>query len=64
MNLQLERVLSDSMGLTGQAIIRAIVAGQRDALTLAHLRNPACRSSEEMIAKALTGARKPELLFG
>jgi transposase len=63
MNLQLERVLSDSMGLTGQAIIRAIVAGQRDALTLAHLRNPACTSSEEMIAKALTGAWKPELLF-
>jgi transposase len=63
MNIQLERVLSDIMGVTGQAIIRAIVAGERDALTLAQLRNPACKSSEEMIAKALTGTWKPELLF-
>jgi hypothetical protein len=63
MNLQLERVLSDIMGTTGQTIIRAIVAGERDPLTLAQLRNPACKSSEEMIAKALTGTWKPELLF-
>src|SRR3954452_22110629 len=63
MNVQLERVLSDMMGVTGQAIIRAIVAGERDVLTLAQLRNPACKSSEEMIAKALTGTWKPELLF-
>jgi len=54
-----------SLGLstTGQAIIRAIVAGERDPLTLAQLRNPACKSSEEMIAKALTGTWKDELLF-
>jgi len=63
MNIQLERVLSDIMGTTGQAIIRAIVAGERDPLTLAQLRNPACKSSEEMIAKALTGTWKDELLF-
>jgi len=63
MNIQLERVLSDIMGTTGQAIIRAIVSGERDPLTLAQLRNPACKSSEEMIAKALTGAWKDELLF-
>jgi transposase len=63
MNVQLERVLSDMMGLTGQAIIRAIVAGERDALTLAQLRNPACKSSAAMLAKALTGTWKPELLF-
>ena len=35
MNIQLERVLSDIMGSTGHAIIRAIVAGERDALRLA-----------------------------
>jgi transposase len=63
MNIQLERVLSDIMGVTGQAIIRAIVAAERDPVTLAKLRNPACKSSEEMIAKALTGTWKPELLF-
>src|SRR5207237_6582263 len=43
MNLQLERVLSDIMGTTGQAIIRAIIAGERDPLTLAQLRNGACK---------------------
>jgi transposase len=63
MNLQLERVLSDIMGITGQAIIRAIVAGERDPVTLAQRRNPACKSSEEAIAKALTGSWKDELLF-
>jgi len=63
MNIQLERVLSDIMGLTGQAIIRAMVAGERDPLTLAQLRNPACKSSEATIAKALTGSWKHELLF-
>jgi transposase len=63
MNVQLERVLSDMMGTTGQAIIRAIVAGKRDPLALAKMRNPACKSSEEMIAKALRGSWKDELLF-
>src|SRR6266498_2936597 len=63
MNVQLERVLSDIMGTTGQEIIRAIVAGERDPVVLAQLRNPACKSSEEMIAKALRGTWKPELLF-
>ncbi len=60
MNVQLERVLSDIMGVTGQAIIRAIVAGERDPVTLAKLRNPACTSSEETIARALTGSWKDE----
>jgi transposase len=63
MNVQLERVLSDMMGTTGQAIIRAIVAGERDPLPLAQMRNPACKSSEEMIAKALRGSWKEERLF-
>jgi transposase len=63
MNIQLERVLSDIMGVTGQAIVRAIVAGERDPLILAQMRNPACKSSEEMIARALTGSWKEELVF-
>jgi transposase len=63
MNMQLERVLSDSMGVTGQASIRAIVAGERAPVALAKLRNPACTASEELIAKALTGTWKPALLF-
>jgi transposase len=63
MNIQVERVLSDIMGVTGQAILRAIVAGERDPVTLARHRNPACKSSEETIAKALTGTWKDELIF-
>jgi hypothetical protein len=35
MNLQLTEVLTDVMGMTGQAIVRAIVAGERDPKVLA-----------------------------
>jgi len=63
MNLQLPLVLSDIMGETGQKIIRAIVAGERDPLKLAHFRSPNCKSSEEEIVKALTGTWQAEHLF-
>lgn len=63
MNLHLSTVLTDIMGTTGQAILRAIVAGERDPVALAQLRNPACRSSEELIAQALTGTWPEEHLF-
>ena len=39
MNIQLAEVLSDVMGMTGQAIIRAIVAGERDPAVLARHRH-------------------------
>jgi transposase len=63
MNIQLERVLNDTMGATGQAIIRAMVAGERDPVVLAQHRNPSCKASTETIAKALTGTWKAEQLF-
>jgi len=63
MHIQLERVLTDIMGATGQLIVRAIVAGERDPVALAQHRNPGCKSSTETIAKALTGTWKAELLF-
>ena len=63
MNLQLHHVLSDVTGVTGLTILRAIVDGERDPVKLAQLRNPACKSSEETIAQALTGSWKTELLF-
>ena len=63
MNIQLVQVLRDITGETGMAILRAIVAGQRDSLKLAQLRNPHCKSSQEMIAQALTGNWKEEHLF-
>jgi transposase len=63
MNLLLPQVLSDITGDTGLKIIRAILAGERDAVKLAQFRNPNCKSSQNTIAKALTGNYCPELLF-
>src|ERR1700739_1326182 len=39
MNIQLANVLSDVSGMTGQAIVKAILAGERDPYQLAALRN-------------------------
>jgi transposase len=63
MNLHLTQVLSDITGVTGMAIIRAIVAGERDPQRLAALRQGNCKQKEETIAKALTGNYKREHLF-
>jgi transposase len=63
MNVQLSQALSDVTGETGQAIIRAIVAGERDAEKLAALRDRNCKKSVEEIGKALTGTWREEHLF-
>ena len=63
MNVKLNNVLSDITGLTGMAIIDAILAGQRDPLTLAKLRDPRCRNSEETIARSLHGNWRDDHLF-
>lgn len=63
MNVQLANVISDLAGHTGQAIVRAIVAGERDPYKLAQLRNYRIRASEEHIAKSLMGNWREEHLF-
>jgi transposase len=63
MNLQLGQVISDVAGETGQKIIRAILSGERDGITLAKLRHVRIRASEEEIAKALQGNWREEHLF-
>ncbi|WP_454743710.1 IS110 family transposase [Cupriavidus necator] len=63
MNLQLTEVLTDVMGMTGQAIIRDIVAGQRDPKVLARHRHSRIKASAEDIIKALTGNWREEHLF-
>ena len=63
MNLKLSQVVSDLTGATGMAILKAIIAGERDPLTLAKLRNPHCQHSEDDIAKALQGTWRAEHLF-
>jgi transposase len=63
MNLQLANVLSDLSGATGQAIIKAILAGERDPHKLAQFRDPRVKASEEQIAQSLEGNWQPDLLF-
>jgi len=63
MNLRLTNVLSDISGVTGLAIIRAIVAGEHNPQVLACLRNGRCARSEVEIAKSLEGHYKREHLF-
>lgn len=63
MNLQLGNVISDVAGVTGLAIIRAILDGERDPLKLAALRDCRIKASEEEIAKSLHGNWREEHLF-
>lgn len=63
MNIQLTNVLADIVGETGQKILRAIVAGERDGHVLAAMRNVRVRASAEEIAKSLQGNWRAEHLF-
>jgi transposase len=63
MNVQLDNVIADIVGVTGQKIVRAIVAGERDAVTLAKLRHVRIHASEEDIVKSLQGNWRAEHLF-
>ncbi len=63
MNNQLANVLSDVSGVTGQAILKAILAGERDPHKLAALRDPRVKASEEQIARYLEGNWQEDLLF-
>lgn len=63
MNLQLDNVISDVMGETGQKIIRAILAGERDAQRLAQLRSQRIRASAQELVKSLQGNWRSEHLF-
>jgi hypothetical protein len=63
MNVRVHRAVSDIDGVTGMAILRAIVAGERDARKLARLRDRRCRKSEEEIAEQLSGHWREDHLF-
>ena len=63
MNIQLANVLSDVSGVTGQAIIKAILRGERDSYKLAAFRDPRVKASEEQIAQSLEGNWQEDLLF-
>jgi transposase len=63
MNLHIHHVFSDVDGVSAQAIITALLAGERDAAKLAALRDRRCRSSLKKILAALQGDYRAEYLF-
>lgn len=63
MNLKIHHVFSDLDGVSAQAIITAILAGERDPAALAALRDRRCRSSEQDVIAALRGDYREEYLF-
>ena len=63
MNVQIANVITDISGVTGMAILNAILGGERDRYKLAALADPRVQASQEEIAKSLEGNWRPELLF-
>ena len=63
MNVQLHNVLSDLSGVSGMAILKAILNGDRDPRKLAALAHPAVKASPQDIAKSLHGNWRKELLL-
>ena len=63
MNLQIHHVISDITGVTGLAIVDAIVAGITDPGELAKLRDHRIKASVETVTKSLVGDYRPEHIF-
>ena len=63
MNVQLSNTISDLSGTTGLAIIRAILAGERNPEKLAKLRDWRVKASEEEVARSLEGNWREDMLF-
>jgi len=57
MNVQVHRAVTDLTGKTGMAIVRAIIAGERDPARLAVHLDGSCPKSADEIARYLTGHR-------
>ncbi len=63
MNVQLSNVVSDLTGKTGLAILRSIVAGERDPRQLAKLRDGRLHADAVTVARSLYGNWRKEHLF-
>lgn len=63
MNLQIQHVINDITGLTGLAIIDALLEGERDTAVLAKLRDRRVKAGEETVRKSLEGNWRPEHMF-
>ena len=63
MNLKLDNVFSDILGKSGQAIIKAILDGERDPKKLSALADSRCKTSKAEIEKSLQATWDEEHLF-
>jgi transposase len=63
MNLQIHHVIADLTGKSGEAIVGAILAGQRDPAVLAELGDKRLKASKATLRAALTGDYREEHLF-
>ena len=63
MNVRVHRAVSDISGTTGMAIIRAIVAGERDPKKLVELRSERCARTPSEMIEELTGNWREDHLF-
>ena len=63
MNVQIHHVISDITGVTGMAIVDAIVGGNTNPKELAKLRDHRIKASIETVTKSLVGDYRPEHIF-
>lgn len=63
MNIKIHTVISDILGKTGLQMVRAILAGERDAEVLSRLSDPRIKAPISEIIKSLEGIWKEEYLF-
>ena len=65
MNLKLHKVISNIMGESGQKVVRAILAGERDVNILLELCSSEIKNNKkEEVLKSLEGNYRNEYLFG
>jgi transposase len=62
-NIKLAAVASDIMGVSGRAMLAALLAGHADPQALADLAKGRLRSTRDQLAKALDGRVKPHHRF-
>jgi hypothetical protein len=63
MNIKLQNVIADITGKSGQAIIEAIIMGERQPEVLVHLLDGRIKASRETVYKSLQGVWKEENIF-
>jgi len=63
MNIQLANVISDISGTSGQAIVTAVLKGERDPHKLADMADYRVKASREEVARSLEGNWRDDVLF-